>query len=92
MRGRAPSPALFARNGLSISLIAALSVAAFILGFAAYHDPAVVFGVHTGPGAFYRLMPHNAMAAMFGAAFLYAIVAMAMGLRAFWRDIGEPVG
>jgi citrate/tricarballylate utilization protein len=37
-------------------------------------------------------MPHNAMAALFGAAFLYAIVALAMGVRAFWRDIGEPIG
>ena len=32
------------------------------------------------------------MAALFGAAFLYAIVALVMGVRAFWRDIGEPVG
>src|SRR5215218_3716956 len=83
---------VFARNGLAISLIAALSVAAFIFGFAAYHDRQVLFGVHTGPGAFYKLMPHNAMAALFGAVFLYAIVALAMGVRAFWRDIGEPVG
>ena len=82
----------FARNGLVISLIAALSVAAFIFGFAAFHDRQVLFGVHTGPGAFYKLMPHNAMAALFGAAFLYAIVALVMGVRAFWRDIGEPVG
>ncbi|XIA66147.1 tricarballylate utilization 4Fe-4S protein TcuB [Bradyrhizobium sp. TZ2] len=82
----------FARNGLVISLIAALSVAAFIFGFAALHDRQVLFGVHTGPGAFYKLMPHNAMAALFGAAFLYAIVALVMGVRAFWRDIGEPVG
>ena len=52
----------------------------------------MLFGIHTGPGAFYQLMPHNAMAALFGAAFLYAIVALAMGVRAFWRDIGEPVG
>jgi citrate/tricarballylate utilization protein len=37
-------------------------------------------------------MPHNAMAALFGAAFLYAVIALAMGLRAFWRDIGEPFG
>ena len=29
---------------------------------------------------------------LFGAAFLYAIVAMVMGVRAFWRDIGEPIG
>ncbi len=83
---------LFARNGLAIALIAALSVAAFIFGFAALNDHAVLYGVHTGPGAFYQLMPHNAMAALFGAAFLYAIVALVMGVRAFWRDIGEPVG
>ena len=69
-----------------------LSVAAFIFGFAAFNDRQVLFGVHTGPGAFYKLMPHNAMAALFGAAFLYAIVALAMGVRAFWRDIGEPIG
>ncbi|CAK7260261.1 MULTISPECIES: tricarballylate utilization 4Fe-4S protein TcuB [unclassified Shinella] len=83
---------LFHRNGLAISLIAALSVALFIAGFAAWHDPAVLFGVHTGPGAFYKLMPHNAMALLFGAAFAYAVVAMAMGIRNFWKDIGEPAG
>jgi citrate/tricarballylate utilization protein len=83
---------LFARNGLAISIIAALSVAAFIFGFAAFNDREVLYGIHTGPGAFYQLMPHNAMAALFGAAFLYAIIALVMGVRAFWRDIGEPVG
>jgi len=83
---------LFARNGLAISIIAALSVAAFIFGFAAFNDRQVLFGVHTGPGAFYKLMPHNAMALLFGAVFLYAIAALVMGVRAFWRDIGEPIG
>ncbi len=83
---------LFARNGVVISVIAAVSVAAFIFGFAAVNDRAVLYGVHTGPGAFYKLMPHNAMAALFGAAFLYAILALAMSVRAFWRDIGEPIG
>jgi citrate/tricarballylate utilization protein len=82
----------FARNGLAISVIAALSVAAFIFGFAAFNDRQVLFGIHTGPGAFYQLMPHHAMAVLFGAALLYAIVALAMGVRAFWRDIGEPIG
>src|SRR3984957_15821584 len=83
---------LFARNGLAISLIAAVSVAAFIFGFAAVNDRQVLLGIHTGPGAFYALMPHNAMAFLFGAAFLYAIAALAMGVGAFWRDIGEPIG
>src|SRR5256885_9822381 len=81
----------FARNGLVISLIAALSVAAFIFGFAAINDRGVLYGIHTGPGAFYKLMPHNAMALLFGLALLYAILALVMGVRAFWRDIGEPV-
>ena len=39
---------LFARNGVVINLIAALSVAAFIFGFAAVHDRQVLFGIHTG--------------------------------------------
>ena len=83
---------LFVRNGLAISLVAAVSVAVFIFGFTALTDRQVLVGVHTGPGAFYALMPHNTMAALFGVAFLYAIIALTMGLRAFWRDIGEPAG
>lgn len=81
---------LFERNGLAISFIAALSVAAFIAGFVAWTDPVVLFGVHVGPGAFYRLMPHNLMVLIFAAASLYTVVAIAMGIRLFWTDIGEP--
>jgi citrate/tricarballylate utilization protein len=82
---------LFARNGLAISLIAALSIAGFVLGFAAWHDPAVLWATHTGPGAFYRLMPHNAMALLFGAALLYAMVAIYFSLRRFWHAAGESL-
>ena len=82
----------FARNGLVISLVAALSMATFILGFAVLNDHSVLFGAHSGPGAFYKLMPHNAMAALFSAAFLYAVLALVMSVRAFWRDIGPPIG
>lgn len=81
---------VFARNGLAISAITALSIAAFIIGFIAYHDRAALFATHAGPGAFYALMPHNTMVALFGAAFLFGLVALAMGLARFWRDIGEP--
>jgi citrate/tricarballylate utilization protein len=83
---------LFENNGVAITLIASLSVAAFIFGFSVFNEPRALHGIHTGPGAFYALMPHHAMAALFSAALLYAIVALAMGVRAFWRDIGEPVG
>src|SRR6185437_11654962 len=60
-------------------------------GFVAAHDRQVLLGSHIGPGAFYVLMPHNAMVALFGAAFLFAILALVMAMRSFWRDIGEPV-
>jgi citrate/tricarballylate utilization protein len=80
---------LFKRNGLAISIIAALSVALFIAGFVAVRDPVVLFSVHTGPSAFYKLMPHNEMALLFGAAFLYSIVAIFMSARSFWRDISS---
>jgi citrate/tricarballylate utilization protein len=86
---RALAP-LFARNGLAIALIAAFSIALFLAGFVGWHDGAALWGIHTGPGAFYRLMPHNAMVTLFGAAFAYAIVAATLSVRNFWRDIEAP--
>ena len=85
---RALAP-LFARNGLVVSVAAALGVGLFIAGLMAFNDPAVMFGTNVGPGAFYKLMPHNVMAGLFGAASLYSLVALVMGFRLFWRDIGE---
>jgi citrate/tricarballylate utilization protein len=81
---------VFERNGVAIAVIAALGVAAFLLGFVALDDPAALLGTHTGPGAFYRLMPHRVMVGLFGAAFLYALVALSMSLRLFWRDVATP--
>ncbi|RBP86122.1 citrate/tricarballylate utilization protein [Rhodobacter sp. 140A] len=81
---------LFARNGLVVTLAATLSVAAFLVGFAALTDPAVLFGAQSGPGAFYRILPHNAMVAIFGTAFLWSVLAVVMSCIRFWRDIGEP--
>ena len=83
---------LFAHNSRAVAAITAVSMAAFVLGFAAFNDRAVLFGVHEGPGAFYTLMPHAAMAWLFGAAFVYAIVALVMAGRNFWRDSGEKPG
>ncbi|MGB7257608.1 MAG: tricarballylate utilization 4Fe-4S protein TcuB [Pseudolabrys sp.] len=75
----------FERNGLAITMLAAASVALFIIGFVAFENPAVLWGRHSGD--FYALMPHNAMVALFGAVTVYAILAFTFSLRAFWRDI-----
>ena len=76
---------VFARNALVVTLLAAFSVAAFIVGFVAFHDPAVLYSPQAGD--FYRLMPHGAMVALFGLVALYVIAAFAFSLRAFWRGI-----
>lgn len=83
---------LFTRNGLTISLSAALGLAVFVAGFIGLHDPAVLWNAHISAGAFYKLMSHNAMVGIFGAVFLYAIVAAFMSARLFWRDIRSPAG
>lgn len=85
---RALAP-VFERNGLWIALAMAFGVAAFIGCFAAFNDPAASWAAGTEPGAFYRLMPHNAMALLFGAAFSYMLTAMTIGATAFWRDAGR---
>ncbi len=77
---------LFARNGLAISIIVALSVAVFVYGFAS--AGAASTAPQTGIASFYQIMPHNVMALLFGIAFLYAVLALALGVRNFWRGIG----
>ncbi len=85
---------LFARNQRVMTTAVIISSIAFSVGFgiAAFKDISLIRSIHTEPGAFYVVMPHNTMALLFGAAFLFAIAAIAMSVRAFWRDIGEPIG
>jgi citrate/tricarballylate utilization protein len=81
---------LFSRNGTVVAIIAALSVALFVLGSVALIDPLVLWSVQTGNGAFYRLMPHRTLVILFGGIFSYAIAALAFAAVKFWRDMGEP--
>ena len=84
-RGLAP---LFRRNGLVVALAAATAVALFIGGFVTLGDANVLFVAQTGPGAFYRLMPHEAMVLLFGSVFAFAMLALTMSVRTFWHAIG----
>ena len=81
----AAASVLFLRNALAVAIISAVSIAAFIGGFAASNDKGALFQAKSGPGSFYTLMPHNAMAALFGAVFICAAIALAKGVSLFWR-------
>lgn len=87
---KALAPA-FASSGLWIAIALAASVALFIGGFVWLRDPSVLFAAHQGPGAFYKLMPHNAMALLFGGAFLFAVTSIAISVLRFWRATGSGV-
>ena len=82
----------FDRNAFWVTLAAVVGVAVFIAGFVLAADRQALFASGVEAGAFYRVMPHNAMVAVFGGVFLYAILAIALGVRAFWRASGPPQG
>ena len=42
-------------------------------------------------GNFYAIFPHNFLAGVFGAVFLFIVFALGMGLRRFWREV-SPAG
>jgi citrate/tricarballylate utilization protein len=85
-----PMARVFARNGTLVCLLAALCVALAVIGTIALRDPALLFATQTGPGAFYRIMPWGLMVAFAGVTFIYALVALAMGFRNFWRASERP--
>ncbi|WP_306155138.1 tricarballylate utilization 4Fe-4S protein TcuB [Roseovarius sp. MMSF_3281] len=79
---------LFARHGTALAIGLTLGTALFIAGFVTVGDPRALLTAHLEETRFYALMPHNAMVAVFGAAFLWMIIATFMGALAFWRDTG----
>jgi citrate/tricarballylate utilization protein len=74
--------ALYHRNGLTLALATAGGLALFLvlvlaLRGALLHEPLA--------GNFYAIFPHKLLVAMFGAAFAWAVLALAIGARRFWR-------
>lgn len=76
-------------NALAIAIGSALLVAMFLVGICAVRTPEALFTVHSGPGAFYKVISHDVLATLFGSVFLFAILAMAMSVRSFWREAGR---
>jgi citrate/tricarballylate utilization protein len=75
---------LFPNNAFyvfGVSLAATLLLTLIALCWA---GTANFFSVHTGPGSFYKIMPYSMMLAVFGAAALFALAALWMGVRALW--------
>ena len=75
---------LYKRNGLTVALALAGSLAMFLLLAIAmhgnpWHEPLA--------GNFYRVFPHSLMVSMFAPIFLFAVLALTLGVRRFWQDV-----
>jgi citrate/tricarballylate utilization protein len=88
----APMGRLFERNGTIVSLAAALIVTLVLLATVALKDPAVLYTLQTGQGAFFRIIPLWLINLLAGATFGYAILAMTMGGIRYWRGTAGGAG
>ncbi len=80
---------VFHHNGAVVSLVVAAGIAFALLLTALFRSAAILFGAQTGPGAFYAVIPWGIMVLFAGVSFVFSLVALAYGARAFWRDIGN---
>ena len=75
---------LYKRNGLTVALALAGGLAMFLLLAIAmhgnpWHEPLA--------GNFYQVVPHDLMVSMFAPIFLFAVLALTLGVRRFWQDV-----
>ncbi len=80
---------LFRRSGVTLGVAAAASAALVGALVAAPARPQPLSAPRTGAGAFYAIVPHDVLVAVFVAAAAWAAAALTAGVVRFWRDAGE---
>jgi citrate/tricarballylate utilization protein len=73
---------VFRHNAIFAFCITLMAVAVFLISFGFQSVPSDFYGM----GAFYKVLPHNVMASLFGGIAILAVFALAMGMRNFGRD------
>ena len=75
---------LYKSNGLTVSMALAVSLSLFLI--LAIQSNGTLWG---GPveNGFYAIFPHNLMVSMFAPIFLWSVLALALGVIKFWREV-----
>jgi len=75
---------LYKSNGLTLSMALAFSLSLFLI--LALQSNGTLWG---GPvqNGFYAIFPHNLMVSLFAPIFLWSVLALALGVTKFWREI-----
>ena len=82
---------LYRRTGLALALSAGVVPALFTAVTLAISGPEAMFSAHSvAEGAFYEVIPHQAMVLSFGIVGLFVAVALAVGFARFWKESGQP--
>lgn len=76
--------ALYKRNGLTVALALAAGLALFLVLAVAVNGSLLHAPL---AGNFYAIFPHNLLVGMFAPIFLFAVLALALGVCKFWRDV-----
>ncbi|MBC7956179.1 MAG: tricarballylate utilization 4Fe-4S protein TcuB [Cytophagales bacterium] len=76
--------ALYQRNGLTLSLALAASLVLFLVLAVALQGS---LWRRVVEGSFYAVFPHNLMVSLFAPIFLFAVLALSLGVRRFWKDV-----
>jgi len=74
----------FAHNVVLLSAGLLVAIAIVVALMTPYSTAAVA------ARSFYALMPHGTMVALFGSVFVFALVAMGLSVRRYWRETGSP--
>ena len=79
---------LYQRQGFTLSLALAAGLALFLVLGAMLQGGGLdaLWGANLGAN-FYNLFPHNLLVGLFAPVFLFVVLALAMGVRRFWRDV-----
>ena len=83
---------VFARSGTVVSLLMALGVALALVLAAVLQEPGVLYGAHTGPGAFYKVIPWWLITTLAGATLGFSVLALTVSAVRYWRGTGSKTG
>lgn len=78
----------FQNNGLLVALTTALSVTVVLLLTLLFQGHDILFGTHTGAGAFYKVIPYAALVLPFSALAVLVLMGLWKGFANEWQAIG----
>lgn len=84
-----PLARAFEKNGLVVSLTTAIALALVILPVILLSSPGILGSAHTGPDAFYQVIPWAVMSGIAMLTLGFAVLALFMGGRNFWAEAGK---